>query len=94
MGQFATFVANNLQAGTHLQPLPLRKQRLALQYPEFGRAHFAPRTIPFDVAEDGLIVWPDGKYEEEAIYKNTSERQGLVEDYVDIDRGILGWRHE
>lgn len=35
---------------------------------EHIQASFAPRTIPYDVAEDGLIVWPDGRYEEEAVY--------------------------
>ena len=29
---------------------------------------FSPRQIPYDVSEEGLVVWPDGKYEEEAIY--------------------------
>ena len=31
-------------------------------------ASFAPRRIPYDVTEDGLVVWPDGKYSEEAVY--------------------------
>jgi hypothetical protein len=31
-------------------------------------ASFSPRQIPYDVSEEGLIVWPDGKYAEEAIY--------------------------
>jgi hypothetical protein len=31
-------------------------------------ASFSPRQIPYDVSEEGLAVWPDGKYEEEAIY--------------------------
>ena len=31
-------------------------------------ASFSPRQIPYDVSEEGLVVWPDGKYEEEAIY--------------------------
>jgi hypothetical protein len=31
-------------------------------------ASFAPRTIPYDVDEEGLLVWPDGKYVDEAIY--------------------------
>jgi len=31
-------------------------------------ASFAPRRIPYDVMEDGLVVWPDGKYAEEAVY--------------------------
>lgn len=31
-------------------------------------ASFAPRRIPYDVTEDGLVVWPDGEYEEEAVY--------------------------
>ena len=31
-------------------------------------ASFAPRRIPYDVMEEGLIVWPDGEYAEEAIY--------------------------
>lgn len=29
---------------------------------------FAPRRLPYDVMEDGLVVWPDGEYEEEAVY--------------------------
>jgi hypothetical protein len=31
-------------------------------------ASFAPRRIPYDVMEDGLVVWPDGEYAEEAVY--------------------------
>ncbi len=31
-------------------------------------ASFAPRRIPYDVMEDGLVVWPDGAYAEEAVY--------------------------
>ena len=31
-------------------------------------ASFAPRRIPYDVTEEGLVVWPDGEYVEEAIY--------------------------
>ncbi|MHC4876335.1 MAG: hypothetical protein ACYTGL_07540 [Planctomycetota bacterium] len=31
-------------------------------------ATFAPRTIPYDVDEEGLLVWPDGQFEAEAVY--------------------------
>jgi len=31
-------------------------------------ASFAPRRIPYDVTEEGLVVWPDGNYTEEAVY--------------------------
>lgn len=31
-------------------------------------ASFAPRRIPYDVMEDGLVVWPDDEYSEEAVY--------------------------
>lgn len=31
-------------------------------------ASFAPRRIPYDVTEEGLVVWPDGNYSEEAVY--------------------------
>ncbi|MBI1311562.1 hypothetical protein GC176_09670 [bacterium] len=31
-------------------------------------ASFAPRTIPYDVDEEGLLVWPDGEYKAEAVY--------------------------
>ncbi len=31
-------------------------------------ATFASKVVPYDVAEAGLLVWPDGEYEEEAIY--------------------------
>jgi len=29
---------------------------------------FAPRRIPYDVTEEGLVVWPDGEYAVEAVY--------------------------
>ena len=32
------------------------------------RATFGSRALPYDIAEEGLIVWPGGSYEEEAIY--------------------------
>lgn len=31
-------------------------------------ATFASNVVPYDVSEAGLLVWPDGKYEEEAVY--------------------------
>ena len=31
-------------------------------------ASFAPRAIPYDVDEEGLLVWPDGEYRDEAVY--------------------------
>jgi len=31
-------------------------------------ACFAPRQLPYDVDEEGLLVWPDGEYRDEAVY--------------------------
>ncbi len=29
---------------------------------------FAPRVLPYDITEEGLLVWPDVRYEKEATY--------------------------
>lgn len=31
-------------------------------------ASFAPRDIPYDVDEEGLLIWPDGQFRDEAVY--------------------------
>ncbi|NQV23867.1 MAG: hypothetical protein HQ518_05810 [Rhodopirellula sp.] len=78
--QSGWLVANTLQTGW-VQQLDETRQDILLSalvgfYKLAGvdmvreqiAASFAPRRIPYDVMEDGLVLWPDGEYAEEAVY--------------------------
>lgn len=78
--QSGWLIANTLQAGWVKELTPSQQDTLLTALVGFYKlagvdmvreqitASFAPRRIPYDVTEDGLVVWPDGEYREEATY--------------------------